>query len=207
MHKVNPQIAIFASGQGSNAEALMDAFERQEIPATLAMVLSNQASAPVIEKAKARGYAPCVVPHKGLSREEHEAQILDALSEAGINHVILAGYMRILTPHFLNAFKERCGGHILNIHPSLLPEFPGLHAVERQWEARVQNAGATVHLVTPAVDAGPIIAQDSLKVAGDESAKELGRRIREEVEHSLYPKAVRLFLEQLDAPGTTEDSP
>ena len=193
MHKANPQIAIFASGQGSNAEALMDAFERQEIPATLAMVLSNQASAPVIEKAKARGYAVCVVPHKALSREEHEAQILDALSEAQIDHV--------------NAFKERCGGHILNIHPSLLPEFPGLHAVERQWEARVQDAGATVHVVTPEVDAGPIIAQGSLKVAGDEGAEELGRRIREEIEHSLYPKAVRLFLEQLDAPGTTEDSP
>lgn len=197
MPEVNPQIAIFASGQGSNAQALMTAFERGDLDATLALVLCNQAGAPVVQKAEERGYPTVVLPHAGISRSEHEARVLKAVEDAGISHILLAGYMRILTADFLTRFHAATGGQVLNIHPSLLPDFPGLHAAERQWEAGVQTAGATVHFVIPEVDAGPIILQGSLQVRGDEGADGLGERIRAEVEHSLYPRAVEKFLNEL----------
>lgn len=197
MHEANPNIAIFASGQGSNALALMDAFERRDLPATLALVLCNCEDAPVIQKAKDKGYPTVVVPHKGLPRVEHEAHVLETVEKAGISHILLAGYMRILTADFLTRFQATRGGHVLNIHPSLLPLFPGLHAAEQQWQAGVETAGATVHFVIPEVDAGPIILQRSLKVRGDEGAAGLGERIRSEIEHSLYPDAVQTFLDKL----------
>src|SRR5688500_7578221 len=117
-----PRLAILASGRGSNAVALMEAFTSGDLAADLGLVPSNVAAAPVLEKAKSRGVPTAVVPSKGLSREAHEERVLAVLAEAGIDHILLAGYMRILG----NTFLSRFSGSILNIHPSLLPEFPGL---------------------------------------------------------------------------------
>lgn len=204
MHKPKPKLAIFASGRGSNAKALMNAIERGFLPAQLTLVLSNKPNAPVIELAREQGYPTRCIPSDTISREEHEDLILEAVRQAEVNHILLAGYMRILTPNFLKQFQKQGGGHILNIHPSLLPDFPGLHAIERQHASKRPIAGATVHHVTNQVDAGPIVLQGSLEVRGDESIDELGQRIREEVEHSLYPRAVRLFLDRLANPQHQE---
>jgi phosphoribosylglycinamide formyltransferase-1 len=170
----------------------MDAFESGFIPAELALVLSNKEGAPVVEKAAARGVRTRVIPSRGIEREEHEDLLLAALQEAHIDHVLLAGYMRILTPHFLAGF----GGSVINIHPALLPDFPGLHAAERQWEAGYRVAGATVHFVDEGVDTGQVLLQGSLEVRGDEGPEGLAQRILHEVEHVIYPRAVRLFVDR-----------
>ncbi len=191
------RFAIMASGRGSNAMALLDAFDSGFIPAQLVLVVSNRAGAPVLQKAAARRVPTQVVPDLGLSRAEHEKQLLAALAAAQVDHLLLAGYMKILSPTFLRGF----GGAILNIHPALLPEFPGLHAAQKQWQAGVKVAGATVHLVDEGVDSGPILLQGSLEVRGDEGAEGLAERIRTEVEHVIYPRAVRLFIDRLGRGG------
>ena len=180
----------------------MHAFERDFLPAELALVFSNKSQAKVLGIAQKHSYPTACIPNEGLSREEHELQVLEALRQAEVDHIVLAGYMRILTPNFLKAFNAQGGGAIINIHPSLLPDFPGIHAIERQHQAKVAIAGATVHHVIDRVDSGPIILQGSLEVRGDEDVEELGRRIREEVEHLLYPRALRLFLDRLQAKST-----
>jgi phosphoribosylglycinamide formyltransferase-1 len=185
-----PRFAILASGRGTNAEALMDLFGSGEVAADLVLVLSNVPDAPVLERAGLRGVPTAVVPHPGLDREEHEDLVLERLGDYRVDHLALAGYMRILSSHFLDRFP----GPILNIHPSLLPEFPGLDAPARQWEAGVAEAGATVHLVTEEVDAGPILLQGRIDVRGDEGPEELARRILTEVEHRIYPEAIRLLV-------------
>lgn len=186
------RFAIMASGRGSNAMALMDAFESGFIPADLVLVLSNKEEAPVLEKAAARGVPTRVIPSRGKGRHEHEELLLDALREVRVDHVLLAGYMRILTPHFLAGV----GGSVINIHPALLPDFPGMHAAERQWEAGFRVAGATVHFVDEGVDTGQVILQGSLEVRGDEGPEGLAQRILREVEHVIYPRAVRLFVDR-----------
>ncbi|MBN1962566.1 MAG: phosphoribosylglycinamide formyltransferase [Deltaproteobacteria bacterium] len=189
----NLRFAIFASGRGSNALALMDAFKSGFIPAELALIVANIADAPIIQKAQERGYKVAVITHKGLAREQHEQLVLAKLTEANIDYILLAGYMRILSPHFLEQFK----GTVINIHPSLLPDFPGLHGAERQWQAGRKVAGATVHQVGSGVDTGPILLQGSIEVRGDEGADGLAQRILHEVEHVIYPRAVRLFIDRL----------
>ena len=187
------RFAILASGRGSNAVALMKAFKGDFIPASLAVVIANVEKAPVLEKATERGFACAALPSKNLAREEHEKQLLQALTDYQIDHVLLAGYMRILSPYFLQRFP----GKILNIHPSLLPDFPGLQAAERQWKAGRKVAGATVHFVDSGVDTGPVLLQGSLVVRGDEGEQGLAERLLLEVEHVIYPRAVRLFLDRL----------
>lgn len=187
------RFAVFASGRGSNAEALMDAFESGFIPAKLALVVVNVADAPIIAKARKRGYEVALVANKGIDRPRHEQLVLSEIKRARIDHILLAGYMRILSPQFLATF----GGTVINIHPSLLPDFPGLHGAERQWEAGRKVAGATVHRVDSGVDSGPVLLQGSLEVRGDEGAIGLAHRILTEVEHVIYPRAVRLFIDRL----------
>lgn len=194
------RFAVFASGRGSNAMALMSAFESGFIPARLALVLCNMPAAPVVAKSRGRGYDVAVVPSRGLSREAHEDLVLTELARARIDHVLLAGYMRILSPHFLSRFR----GSVINIHPSLLPDFPGLHGAERQWEAGRKVAGATVHFVDAGVDSGQVLLQGSLEVRGDEGADGLAERILHEVEHVIYPRAVRLFVDRLRTPSSGE---
>lgn len=187
------RFAILASGRGSNADALMEAFASGFLPAKLALVLANKTDAPVLDKARRRSVPTVVVPSKGLAREAHEERVLAELERAGVDHLLLAGYMRILSPYFLTRFR----GSVLNIHPSLLPDFPGLRGAERQWEAGRKVAGATVHMVDAGTDTGPVLLQGSLVVRGDEGPDGLAARILTEVEHVIYPRAVRLFLERL----------
>lgn len=187
-----PRFAILASGRGSNAARLIDAFAAGTIPADLVLVATDNPGAPVLEEAGRRGIPTAVVAFDG-SRREHETRMLEVLHEAGAEHLLLAGYMRILGAGFLEAWP----GRILNIHPSLLPEFPGLDAPARQWEAGVTVAGATVHLVDGGVDSGPILLQGRIEVRGDEGPHGLAHRILTEVEHRIYPRAVRLLVDEL----------
>jgi len=191
------RFAILASGRGSNAEALMEAFQSGFLPARLVVVVSNIEGAPVLDKAARRGIATQLVPHKNLDREQHEAALLQVLVDRRIDHLLLCGYMRLLSPFFL----ARWHGKILNIHPALLPDFPGLHAAQKQWEAGYKVAGATVHFVDAGVDTGPSLLSGSLVVRGDEGAGGLAERILDEVEHVIYPRAVRLFLDRLRPPN------
>ena len=191
------RFAILASGRGSNAVALMDAFAGGFLDADLAVVISNKPTAAVLERARERGVTAVSIPSKGLEREEHERLVLARLAEHRVDHILLAGYMRILTPAFLGSF----GGRVINIHPALLPDFPGLHAAERQWRAGRKVAGATVHFVDEGVDTGQPILMGSIEVRGDEGEDGLAARILHEVEHHIYPRAVRLFLDRLAHPG------
>lgn len=196
--KKNPRFAIFASGRGSNATVLMDSFISGFNEGEVCVLVSNHADAPVLERAKERGIPTVCIPHKGISRPEHDAAMLNALVEAGAEHLLLAGYMRILGAEFIHQFP----GHILNIHPSLLPDFRGLHAIERQWEEGVKVAGATVHEVIADVDAGTTLLQGSIEVRGDEGPEGLADRILNEVEHKIYPQAVWLLTRRLAQPSS-----
>ena len=202
MHEANqdksPRFAIFASGRGSNATVLMDSFISGFNQGSVCLVASNQADAPVLTKARERGIPTVCIPHKGMDRAEHDHAMLGALKEHGADHLLLAGYMRILGAEFIDSFP----GHILNIHPSLLPDFRGMHAIERQWEAGVKVAGATVHEVIADVDAGTTILQGSIEVRGDEGAEGLADRILNEVEHKIYPQAVWLLTRRLAQPSS-----
>lgn len=192
-----PRFAILGSGRGSNAEALMAAFQSGFIPGKLMLVASDRAQAPILDKAAARGFATELVESRGLARQDHESALLDCLRRHRVEHLLLAGYMRILSADFLRAFA----GVVLNIHPSLLPDFPGLKAVQRQWQAGVRVAGATVHYVDAGVDTGPPLLFGSLEVRGDEGAMGLGQRILCEIEHVIYPRAVWLLCQRLQTPS------
>ncbi len=194
MRAHKPRFAVLASGRGSNAEHLMDAFASGYLEGDLVLVLSDNPEAPVLERAASREIASVVVPRGRRSRGEHEAEILETLGTYRVEHLLLAGYMRVLSPWFLDRFQ----GSILNIHPSLLPEFRGLDPQVRQWEAGVTVAGATVHFVDEGIDTGPILLQGSIAVRGDEGPEGLALRILTEVEHTIYPQAVRLLIDQLD---------
>ena len=194
-----PRFAILASGRGSNADTLMRAFKRNFIAGDIVAVVSNVEGAGVLERAREYGVPGHVIASKGMKREAHEAALLALLTELGGEHLLLAGYLRILSPWFLSRFN----GRILNIHPSLLPEFPGLHGAERQWQAGRSVVGATVHFVDGGVDTGPVILQGSIEVRGDEGPEGLTQRILNEVEHVIYPRAVRLFVERLNKPLET----
>lgn len=191
-----PRFAIIASGRGSNADALMRTFARGAFPADLVAVVTNVEGAGVLERAREHGVPGRVLVSKGMTREAHEEALLGLLAELGVQHLLLAGYLRILSPYFLSRFS----GRILNIHPSLLPEFPGLQGAERQWKAGRSVVGATVHFVDSGVDTGPVILQGSIDVRGDEGPDGLAQRILTEVEHVIYPRAVRLFVERLRQP-------
>lgn len=195
-----PRLAILASGGGTNAARLMDEFAAGRLGGDLVGLFSDKAGAGALSKARERGVLAAHVSRKGLTRVQHEDAMLAALAAVGAEHLLLAGYMRVLGPGFLRRFP----GHVLNIHPSLLPEFPGLDAAAQQWEAGCRVVGATVHLVDEGVDTGPVLLQGSLELAGGEDAAEVKRRILEEVEHVIYPRAVRLFLERLTR-GTVPD--
>lgn len=188
-----PRFALFGSGRGSNAAALMAQFKDGSLDADLAVVISNVRGAAILDKARAQGYPAVLIESQGRSREEHEQLCLACLREHGVDHILLAGYMRILSPPFVQSFA----GVILNIHPSLLPDFPGLSAVADQWQAGGRVAGATVHFVDAGVDSGPCLLSGSIDVRGDEGADGLAARILTEVEHVIYPRAVRLLLDRL----------
>ena len=185
------RIGVLLSGRGSNFEALADSVSNGRIPdAEIALVLSNREGAPGIARARARGLATRVLPSKGLEREAYDRQVVAALQEARVDLVCLAGYMRLLSPYFVAAFPER----ILNIHPSLLPSFPGLESQRQAIEYGVRYAGCTVHFVDENLDAGPIVLQAVVAVEDEDTEETLSARILKE-EHRIYSEAVRLVLE------------
>ncbi len=184
------RIGVLLSGRGSNFEALAESVAAGRIPgAEIALVISNREGAPGIESAKARGIPARVIPSKGLEREAYDRLVVAELQRARVELVCLAGFMRLLSPYFIAAFPRR----ILNIHPSLLPSFPGLEAQRQALEYGVKLSGCTVHLVDENLDAGPIVAQAVVPVRDDDTAETLAARILAE-EHRIYTEAVRLIL-------------
>lgn len=178
---------ILISGRGSNMDALLDA----GLPGRCAAVISNRADASGIESAARRGIFTAVIDHRGFaSREDFDAALATAIERHAPDLVLLAGFMRILTDDFVRRFA----GRLLNIHPSLLPAFPGVRTHAQALAAGVRLHGCSVHFVTPALDGGPIVAQAAVPVQVDDDAASLGRRVLAE-EHLLYPRAARWFLE------------
>jgi phosphoribosylglycinamide formyltransferase 1 len=185
------RIGVLLSGRGSNFEALADSVAAGRIPnAEIALVLSNREGAQGIEKARTRGIDTCVIPSKGLERETYDKLAVAALREKNVDLVCLAGYMRLLSPYFVAAFP----GHILNIHPSLLPSFPGLESQRQALEHGEKFSGCTVHFVDENLDAGPIILQAVVPIEDSDTPETLGERILRE-EHRIYSEAVRIVLE------------
>jgi len=185
------RIGVLISGRGSNLEALAESCAAGRIPdAEIALVVSNREGAPGIERARAHGIPARVIPSKGLEREAYDRRVAAALDEARVELVCLAGYMRLLSPFFVAHFP----GRILNIHPSLLPAFPGLEAQRQALEHGVKWTGCTVHFVDENLDAGPIILQTAVAVRDEDTVESLSARILAE-EHRIYSEAVCIVLE------------
>jgi phosphoribosylglycinamide formyltransferase-1 len=185
------RIGVLLSGRGSNFDALAGGIASGRISnAEISIVISNREGAPGIERAKARGIATSAIPSKGLERETYDRQVVAVLNEHKVDLVCLAGYMRLLSPYFVAAFPNR----ILNIHPSLLPSFPGLESQRQALEYGVKFAGCTVHFVDENLDAGPIVLQAVVPVKDDDTEDTLSARILQE-EHRIYSEAVRIVLE------------
>lgn len=186
------RLGILVSGNGSNLQALMDAVgSNHSFPAEVALVLSNEPQAFALERARKKGVPTAVVDHRKFSsRGDFEDGLIVELETAGVEAVILAGFMRILSSKFVKRFA----GRILNIHPALLPSFPGTHAIQQAWDYGVRVTGVTVHFVDEGTDTGPIILQESVGLAPKETLETLEEKIHS-IEHRLFPEAVRLFAE------------
>jgi phosphoribosylglycinamide formyltransferase 1 len=186
------RIGVLLSGRGSNFEALAESAVSGRISnAEIAMVISNREGTPGIQRAEARGIKSRVIPSKGLEREAYDRQVAAVLNEHKVDLICLAGYMRLLSPFFVAAFPNR----ILNIHPSLLPSFPGLESQRQALEYGVKFAGCTVHFVDENLDAGPIVLQAVVQVEDKDTEESLSARILKE-EHRIYSEAVRIVLER-----------
>ena len=185
------RIAVLLSGRGSNFEALANSVAAGRIPeAEIAIVISNQPDALGLKRAEARGIETRMIPSRGLQREAYDRQVVAVLQEYKVDLICLAGYMRLLSPYFVAAFPQK----ILNIHPSLLPSFPGLESQKQALEHGVKFAGCTVHFVDENLDAGPIIQQAVVPVLDSDDEQTLAQRILKE-EHRIYSEAVKLILE------------
>ena len=183
------RLGILLSGRGSNFEAIAKNCASGKLAASIAVVISNREDAPGLETARKMGLATVLLPSKGLSRDEHDRQVAAALAAANVDLVVLAGYMRILTAWFVAQFPQR----IVNIHPALLPAFPGLDAQHQAWEYGVRYAGCTVHFVDEKMDSGPILAQSVVPVFDSDTAETLSNRILAE-EHRIYSEAIAFVL-------------
>jgi len=180
-----PKIAILISGRGSNMLALLDAIRAGRLEAEAAVVISNIESAAGLVKARDLGFETLVISHKNRTREEHDREIVTELKRRDVDLVCLAGYMRLLGSFFVRSFENR----ILNIHPSLLPAFPGVDAQRQALEHGAKITGCTVHLVDEQLDHGPIVLQRSVEVFDKDTVESLSARILEH-EHAIYPEAV-----------------
>ncbi len=184
------RLGILLSGRGSNFLALHGAVDDGRLPASIAVVVSNVAAAPGLARAQDLGLRAEAIPHEDFSsREAHEEAVLDVLADESVDWVCLAGYMRLLSARFVAGYR----GRIVNIHPSLLPAFPGLDAQRQAWDYGVKVAGCTVHFVDEGLDSGPIVLQRAIGVADDDSEESLAGRILEQ-EHRAYPEALRRLL-------------
>jgi phosphoribosylglycinamide formyltransferase-1 len=184
------RIGVLISGRGSNLQALIDASKRGELGGAIGVVFSNVETALGLERARRAGIPVAFRDHRGRTREAFDAEVVSILQAHGVELVCLAGYMRLLSPAFVSAFP----GRILNVHPALLPCFPGLEAQRQALEHGVKVSGATVHLVNEDLDAGPIVAQEAVAVLEGDTEETLAARILE-AEHRIYPRAVRAMLE------------
>jgi phosphoribosylglycinamide formyltransferase-1 len=184
------EVAVLVSGRGSNLQALIDAARRGELGGEIAVVVSNVEGALGLERAREAGIPAVFRDHRGKTREAFDAEVVEILRAHHVDLVCLAGFMRLLSPVFVRAFP----GRILNIHPALLPSFPGKDAQRQAFEHGVKVSGATVHIVDERLDSGPIVAQEAVRVLSSDTPETLAARILE-AEHRLYPRAVRLVLE------------
>jgi phosphoribosylglycinamide formyltransferase 1 len=185
------RLGILLSGRGSNFEAIADHIDRGELKAEIAVVISNIASAPGLERARHRGLKSVFIPSKNVPREAFDARVVEVLRQHEVDLVCLAGFMRLLSPVLVRAFPHR----ILNIHPALLPAFPGLEAQHQAWEYGVKISGCTVHFVDEGLDSGPVILQAVVPVLDEDDDHALAARILKE-EHKLYSQAIRLVLQE-----------
>jgi phosphoribosylglycinamide formyltransferase-1 len=185
------RLAVLISGRGSNLQSIIESVSSGALDATVAIVISSRATAPGLLRARDAGIETiCLSPHDYGTRDEYDRAIVEVLRDRDVGLVCLAGFMRLVGTPLLEAFPDR----VLNIHPSLLPAFPGLDAQNQALAHGVRVSGATVHLVTPDLDAGPIIAQAAVSVLDDDTVDTLSARILVE-EHRLYPQAIRLVLD------------
>jgi phosphoribosylglycinamide formyltransferase 1 len=183
-------LGILLSGRGSNFVAIADSIEAGRIPdARIAVVISNRADAPGIAVARQRGLEALVIPSKGKAREDHDREVVQALKDRHVELLCLAGYMRLLSPWFVQQFPQS----ILNIHPSLLPAFPGLEAQEQAFAYGVKVSGCSVHFVDEELDHGAIVVQRAVRVSDDDSEHSLSARILEQ-EHIAYTEAIKIVL-------------
>jgi phosphoribosylglycinamide formyltransferase 1 len=193
------KLGILLSGRGSNFEAIADSIKAGRLQAEIAIVISNRADAPGLESAKRRGLNAVLIPSKGRVREEHDAEVIAALKHTQVNLICLAGYMRLLSPDFIRAFPNR----IVNIHPSLLPAFPGMDAQKQALEYGVKVTGCTVHFVDEHLDHGAIILQKTVPVLEGDDVHTLSARILEQ-EHAAYSEAIGLLLSgEIEIQGRT----
>jgi len=184
-------LAVLISGRGSNLQAILDAIADGRVRARVSVVVSNRAEAPGLQRAAAAGIETLVLPHRDApNRAAYDELLVGALQARGVTLVCLAGFMRLLGPRFCDAFPQA----ILNVHPSLLPAFPGVDAQRQALEAGVRVSGATVHFVTPELDAGPVILQAAVPVQADDTVESLSARILAE-EHRILPQAVQWVIE------------
>src|SRR3990172_5113436 len=183
------RLGILLSGRASNFMAIADNVAKGLIPAEIALVVSNRPGAPGLEEAERRGLATRMIPSKGLEREQYDRLVVEALRSQAVDLVCLAGFMRLLSPYFVSQFPNR----ILNIHPSLLPAFPGLEAQRQALEHGVKITGCSVHFVDENLDAGPIILQAVVPILDDDTVDTLSARILQE-EHRIYSEAVSIVL-------------
>lgn len=189
---MNRRLGILISGRGSNLAAIADAIAEGRLKAEIAIVISNKPDAPGLTLARQRGLKALALPSKGVPREDYDRRLAAELRAARVDLICLAGYMRLLTPAFVADFR----GRILNIHPSLLPAFPGLQAQRQAIEHGVKISGCTVHLVDEGLDSGPIVMQAAVPVLGEDTAETLAARILKE-EHRIYPEAIARVLDSL----------
>ena len=181
------ELGVLVSGNGSNLQAILDAVQSKQLDARIRLVVSNREQAYAIERARAAGVPAVVCSHRGMgSREAYDEKLVSVLREAGVEYVVLAGFMRILSPLFVRAFR----GRVLNIHPALLPSFPGVNALGQALAHGVKVTGVTVHWVDDGVDTGPIIAQRAVPILPSDDEAALAKRVHS-VEHELYVEVLR----------------
>lgn len=187
---MNRKLGVLISGRGSNLKAIIDAIQQKRLDASVAVVISNRADAPGLEHARQAGVETVTLSHKDYaSREDYDRALVAELRKRDVQIVCLAGFMRLLSRVFVEAYENR----ILNIHPSLLPKYPGLHPQQQALDDGATISGATVHFVNTELDAGPIVLQRSVPVLHGDSAESLAERILE-IEHQLYPDAIAQVL-------------
>ena len=182
-------IGILASGNGTNLQAIIDAIETGQIEGKICVVISDKSDAYALKRARNYNIDTANINPKGFeNREDYDRKIVSILIEKEIDLVVLAGYMKILSPYFINVFKNK----IMNIHPALLPSFPGLHVQKKALDHGVKVSGCTVHFVDEGLDSGPIIIQRAVEIKEDDNEEILTKRILKE-EHQIYPRAIQLF--------------